>query len=174
MYPQQVVLLPGDEVVVQVRWIGDPALPAERAYAMVAREVHIAPQTPPPEVTSGVRIEVNVLLNYEVRLYVAPPGAAPKLAVDTVEELPAQGPGGPRLRVLLANEGNGHEDLQKWSLLLMPLDAQGRPLPQQGVRVPVRDIPGTRPHLLAGDRRQLLVPRPGALPAGRIHVQLVP
>lgn len=177
IYPQQVVMLPGDEVAVQVRWIGDPALPAERAYSIMAREVAIPPATPRAPAAGGVRIEVTVLVNYEARLYVAPPGSVPQVLVESVEEVPAAigaGSTGPHLRVMLANRGTAHEELHKLSFVLMPVDSADRPLPQQSVRVAARDVAGTRPHLLAGDRRRIHLPRPGAFPAGRVHVRLAP
>lgn len=172
IYPQQLVLLPGDEAAVQVRWIGDPALAAERAYSVMAREVAIPSATPRPVVASGVKVEITVLVNYEARLYVAPPGSAPRAVVESVEEVAAAG--APQLRVTLANQGTAHEELHKLSFVLMPVDASDRPLAQQAVRIAARDVPGARPHLLVGDRRRLILPRPGAFPAGRVHVLLAP
>jgi fimbrial chaperone protein len=173
VYPEQLVMIPGDEVSVQVRWIGDAALPAERAYTLVAREVAIPGlDAQRLDDTPGMRVQVAVLVNYEARLYVTPPGARPRVIVESVAELPADADGGPALEVILGNEGNAHQNLEELSFLLLPVDASDRPLATQGVRVAATAVRGTRPHLLAGDRRRLKIPRPGVFPAGRVHVQL--
>ncbi len=162
-------MVPGDEASVQVRWIGEGPLSAERAYTLVTREVAIPSAVPLPEVTSGVHIAVTVLLNYEARIYVTPPGARPRLVVESVADVAA---GPPTLEVVLANEGTAHQDLADASLLLVPSAPDGSPLRQQGVRLALRDVPGTRAHLLAGERRRLRIPRPESFPAGRVHVLL--
>jgi fimbrial chaperone protein len=174
VFPSQIVLVPGDEAAVQVRWIGDAAPPRERVFALVAREVAIPPASPEPESTSDVRVDLTVLVNYEARLYVAPPGARPQVIVASATEV-APGPADaqqPMLEVILANEGTAHRDLAGLALQIAPVDAAGAPLPRQAVTVPVRDLPGARPHLLAGEQRRLRIPRPSVLPAGRLDVQL--
>lgn len=175
VYPAQVVLVPGDEAAVQVRWIGDPALARERAFTLITREVAIPSAMPTPEVTSGVRIQLNVLLNYEARIYVRPRAARAMVLVESVTELPpSAGSTRPSLEVVLANDGSSQQDLQALGLLLAPMDASGSPLRQQAVRLPAAGHAGTGAPLLAGERRRLTLPRPEALPAGPVHVQLAP
>ena len=41
VYPAQVILMPGDETSVQVRWIGEAVSNVERAFALTTREVSI-------------------------------------------------------------------------------------------------------------------------------------
>lgn len=175
IYPQQVVMVPGDEVSVQVRWIGDGTLQAERAYTLVTREVAIPPGFAPPQDTSGYRVQVTVLLNYEARIYVAPPRARPNVVVESVAELRSDAPdavSAPQLEVILANQGAAHQDLSELSFILTPVDASDRPLSRNALRVPALGLPGTGPHLLAGDRRRVKIPRPGTFPAGPVHVQV--
>lgn len=178
VYPAQIVMLPGDEVGVQVRWIGEPALGAERAYTLVAREVPIPREADAPDASAGVRVQVTVLVNYEGRIYVTPPGAKPRVVVESAAERAGEGgsgaAAGPMLEVILANQGSAHQSLVNMSLLFVPLDPAGVALRQQAVRVAAGDVPAMRPHLLAGDRRRLLVPRPAGLPAGPFQVLLSP
>ena len=169
VFPAQLVMVPGDEASVQVRWIGEAALPAERAYTLVTREVAVPSAVPLPEVTSGFRIGVTVLMNYEARVYVTPAGARPRLVVKSVADAVAEPPA---LEVVLANEGTAHQVLVDEYLLLAPSAPDGSPLRQQAVRVALRDLTGTRAHLLAGERRRLRIPRPASLPVGRVHVLL--
>jgi fimbrial chaperone protein len=175
VYPAQLVMIPGDEAAVQVRWIGDAALAAERAFTFTTREVPI-PRNLENEGGSGIRIDVTVLVNYEGRIYVAPPGAKPKLVVESIAERPTaertDAAAAPWLELVLANQGTAHQVLSDISFTFVPLDAQGTALRQQAVTVAGRDLPGTRPHLLAGERRRLSFPRPAGLPAGGLHVTL--
>jgi len=80
IYPAQLVMVPGDEVGVQVRWIGELALDAERAYTLVAREVPIPRKSgEESEPSVGIRVDITVLMNYEVRIYVALREPSPRL-----------------------------------------------------------------------------------------------
>jgi fimbrial chaperone protein len=166
IFPAQLVLLPGDEAGVQMRWVGETKLAAERVYTIVTREVTIPQKgTEEPEAAEGIRVAVNVRLNYEVRVYVAPPGAKAKVVVESVTEKNAGA-----LEVVFWNQGTAHQALFGATLALTPLDPAGAPLPQRTVLLPAKDIPALKPHLLAGDRRRILIPRPSALPAGQIRV----
>lgn len=174
VYPAQVVLMPGDEVGVQVRWMGDPALARERAFTLVAREVAIPRAAPLPEANAGMRVDVTVLVNYEARLYVTPRGVRARVVVESVTDVPPAAGRSGGVDVVLANEGSSQQALTNLSLLLMPVDASGTPVRQQAVTVPALAPGASRAPLLAGERRRLHLPRPEALPAGRIHVQLSP
>ncbi len=181
IYPAQLVMMPGDEVSVQVRWIGEPALDSERAYTLVTREVPIPRKAADQaDDSTGARIEITVLTNYEVRIYVTPPGAKPKVVVESVAERtqaePAdEGPVGAAsalLEVILANQGTARQVMTNMSLVFMPLDPAGKPLKQHAVTLAATKVPGMSSPLLAGDRRRLLIPRPAGLPAGPVRVTL--
>ncbi|MFC5499010.1 fimbria/pilus periplasmic chaperone [Caenimonas terrae] len=177
VYPAQIVMLPGDEVAVQVRWIGAAPLAAERAYTLVAREVPIPRPAQEPDPAGGVRLDIRVQVNYEARIYVTPAGAKPRVVVESVAERSADSTSpaaGPQLEIILANEGTAHQALTDLTLRVVPLDPAGVPLRQQAVSIPAREVPAMRPHLLAGQRRRLLVPRPAGLPAGPVQVLLSP
>ncbi len=181
IYPAQLVMMPGDEISVQVRWIGGPALDTERAYTLVTREVPIPRKAADQaDASTEIRIDITVLMNYEVRIYVTPPGAKPKVVVESVAERtqaePAdEGPVGAAsalLEVILANQGTARQVMTNMSLVFMPLDAAGKPLKQHAVTLAATKVPGMSSPLLAGDRRRLLIPRPAGLPAGPIRVTL--
>jgi fimbrial chaperone protein len=171
IYPAQVILLPGDVVMVQVRWTGaaDPA--GERAFTLSTREVKIPARDVEPVQRDGARVTLNVLMNYDVRVYVAPRGASPKVVVESVRT-DAQAGGEQRLEVVLANRGSAHQSLKDLSLLLSALDAAGNPLRLPVVRLSAQDVPGMNAALLANSRRRLLIPWPQGLPAGRVGARL--
>jgi hypothetical protein len=135
----------------------------------VTREVAVPRVMPSPEVTSGVRVDITVLVNYEARIYVTPPGARPRLVVDSVADAAA---GPPALEVVLANQGTAHQVLTGTALILVPSAPDGSQLRQQAITLSLRELPAARPHLLAGERRRLRIPRPASFPPGRIHVLL--
>jgi len=177
IYPAQLVMVPGDEVGVQVRWIGEPTLSSERAYTLVAREVSIPRQTAKgPEPDAGIRIDVTVLMNYEVRVYMTPKGAKPMVVVESVtESTQLASPGtleSDWLEIIFANQGTAHEAMSNMALVLTPLAPTGDPLNSPTVTLPARDIPALTRHLLAGERRRILIPRPAGLPTGPVRVTL--
>lgn len=179
IYPAQLVMMPGDEVGVQVRWVGEPTLSAERAYTIVTREVPIPRKAADePDIGAGIRVDVTVLVNYEGRIYVTPQGAKPKVVVESVTERTRPAGGGPGtaesalLEVILANQGTAHQSMATMALVLVPLGPTGAPLTQHAVTLTARDVPAMTRHLLAGDRRRFLIPRPAGLPAGPVRVIL--
>ena len=171
IYPSQLVLLPGDEVRVQVRWIGTRAPATEQAFALTTREVAIPRKEPQPP-GEGARININVLMNYDVRVYVTPRGARPKVSVESVTTHAPAERAQQLLEVTLANHGTAHRSLRELSVVLAALDADGNPLRQPPVRLPAQQVPGMSAALLANGRRRLLIPWPAALPVGRVRVAL--
>jgi fimbrial chaperone protein len=171
IYPAQVILLPGDVVMVQVRWTGAADLAGERAFTLTTREVKIPARDMEPAQGDGARVTLNVLMNYDVRVYVAPRGASPKAVVESVRT-EARSEGAQRLEVMLANRGNAHQSLKDLSLQLSALDADGNPLRLPVVNLSAQDVPGMNSALLANSRRRLLIPWPQGLPAGRVGARL--
>lgn len=171
VYPAQIILMPGDETSVQIRWIGEAVSDVERAYSLTTREVSIPRMDQVrADAGEGVRINVNVLTNYDVRLYVAPRGAKPKVTVEATHVRTQ--PEGDQLEVTLANLGTAHHPLRDLSLVLMPLEPGGGSLRQSPVTLAARDVSGMSAALLAGSRRRLLIPWPASLPAGPVRVVL--
>jgi fimbrial chaperone protein len=177
IYPAQVVMVPGDEVSVQLLWVGEPVLEAEQVYALFSREVAIPRKVDSSE---GVRIDITVLMNYESRVYVTPPGAKPNVVVESIAEVTPSKSAGENLgvdeslllEIILVNQGTAHLSMRNMSLVFVPLDTKGAPLPQFSVTLAAIQIPTMRPHLLAGDRRRLLIQRPDGLPPGPVSVSL--
>lgn len=169
IYPAQMILMPGEETSVQVRWIGTVVSNVERAFALTTREVSI-PRKDQEKIESGagMRVNINVLTNYDVRVYVTPRGAKPKVAVEAIS-MGTQAEGA-LLEVTLANQGTAHHPLHDLSLVLMPLDSGGAALRKSPVTLAARDVPGMNASLLAGGRRRLLIPWPAGLPTGPVRV----
>jgi fimbrial chaperone protein len=177
IYPAQIVMLPGDEISVQLLWVGEPVLEAEQVYTLLTREVAIPRKVDSSE---AVRIDITVLLNYESRVYVTPPGARPNVVVESVAEVTQSKSADENLatddplmlEIILVNQGTAHLSMRNMSLVFVPLDPTGAPLTQFSVTLAAIQIPAMRPHLLAGDRRRLLIQRPDGLPPGPVGVSL--
>jgi P pilus assembly chaperone PapD len=154
---------------VQVRWIGPAALDTEHAYTVVTRQVPIpraaADATEPAE---GVHLDITVLMNYEVRVYVTPPGAKPKVVVESVATVPGKADSD-QLEIMLVNQGTARASLGGASLELRA----ERSLPRNVITLPPGSLPALKTPILPGERRRLVVPRPSGLPPGPVRVSLV-
>ena len=172
IYPQQVVMMPGDEVTVQVLWVGEPALDTEQSFTMFTREIAIPHKTPVlPDSNDKVVFDITILMNYESRIYVTPLGAKSKTIVASVKQDSSSAE--PELiEVILANQGTTHQSMSKMSLAFVPLNSAGIQLKQQAITLDTEKIPAMRGHLLAGGQRRLLIPRPAELPLGKFDVIL--
>ena len=172
IYPQQVVMMPGDEVTVQVLWVGEPALDTEQSFTMFTREIAIPHKTPVlPDSNDKVVFDITILMNYESRIYVTPLGAKSKTIVASVKQDSSSAEPGP-IEVILANQGTTHQSMSKMSLAFVPLNSAGIQLKQQAITLDTEKIPAMRGHLLAGGQRRLLIPRPAELPLGKFDVIL--
>lgn len=168
VYPAQVILMPGDETSVQVRWIGEVVSNVERAFTLTTREVAIPrKEQESSEASEGARINVNVLTNYDVRVYVTPRGAKPSVTVEATNILTQAT--GTALEVTLANRGTAHHPLRNLSLILMPIEPGGTSLRQSAATLIASDVPGMSAALLAGGRRRLIIAWPAGLPPGSVR-----
>lgn len=177
IYPSQLILMPGDEVSVQLRWVGDPALDNERAFTLVAREVPIKFENNDENPSSGVNIQVTVLLNYEAKVYVAPKYAKPNIVVESFTERSVstdknKSNTSSEIDVIFLNRGNAHQSMKTKSLVLIPFDEDGTALNKNAVTLNANDIPNLRAHILAGERRMITIPRPSTIPRGPLEIIL--
>lgn len=171
----------GDELAVQVLWIGDAELDTERTYTIVTHQVQIPQKVADlPESGVGISLDIKVLINYEGRIYVTPLGVKSNLVVESVaQHTPSKSvgedQGSPKslfIQVILANQRMAHQPMAKMSLVFVPLDLSGSLLKQLAITLPSTKIPGMKPHLLAGKRRRLFIVRPKNLPLGSVDFVL--
>ncbi len=180
VYPAQIVLMPGEEVGVQVRWIGEPDLTAERTYTIVSKQVPIPQKADEASSDSGARIKITVLINYEARIYVLPKGAKPEIVVESAipraqSKYAGENPAAEdasALEIICSNKGTAHKKMRAMSLILTPVDERGKPIKNKAVTLTVNDVPGLNTNLLAGGRRRFIIPWPAILPHGPINAIL--
>ena len=181
IYPAQVVLMPGDETGVQVRWIGEETLKTEQTYTIVARQVPVPTEKDKKQEDNKVHVQVTVLVNYEGRLYVAPKGAKAEVVIESAAEQPqpVKTAGNTStniviamLEIVCANKGTAHMDMATATLILTPVNKAGATTKQRSISLTVKEAPCLKTHLLAGDRRRFVFPRPQALPAGPFEASI--
>jgi fimbrial chaperone protein len=174
VYPSQLILMPNEQATVQIKWVGTEPMSHERAFSVRSQQVEIPN---PVNQDKGVNIGVTVLMNYEARLYVAPPAAKAALVVESVSErraLPQETSGsGNVLDVIVHNTGNRHADLSSIKLQLFQDSAKCK-IGKNCVQLDANTLANTKSHVLAGQRRHLVIDRPASLSDKPISMALIP
>jgi len=153
IFPEQLILEPGQNQSVRVQWIGNATPERELPFRLVAEQLPIDIGQAP--VQGG---QVRLLVQYKASLYVVPPGAKPKLTVLSAGPITLSD-GGTVLELRVENNGTAHQILREPTLNLL---AGGR-----SVSVKADQLGGLAgENLLAGVTRRFLLPWPKELPVG--------
>lgn len=106
IFPPQTLVQPGKTQLVRYQYIGDPKIPATKAFVINVRQLPIDLK---PDAASGMKF----LYNFGLARYVVPEGA---VAVPTAENIHLGQNGS--LEFVLKNTGNGHLPLIRKALRL--------------------------------------------------------
>jgi fimbrial chaperone protein len=156
VFPPQAAVPAGKTQLVQVRWLGNRAPTTELAYRIVAEQL---PVTLENRAAQGARLEI--LMRYEGSLYITPPGVTPDVVVESVARV--QTAEGGKLAVVLHNKGTAHGLLDQTVLTLAGRGTNGQPAT---VELRAEALAGmASPNILAGNKRQFLLPGPATLAA---------
>ncbi len=162
VFPRQMLLDPGDRRSVRVRWSGPEQIESELAYRIIAEQVPINLGEEAPAQGGSIRLTYR----YEGSLYVIPPGATPNIVVESVEQVVRDETR--LLRFVVANQGTRHRLLSDLTVLLT-----GEPGGATIAELGADDLPGLAgENMLAGSRREFLVPAPETLPDGPVYGQV--
>lgn len=99
VYPQQVIVMPGQSQTVKVNFVGTPPSGIEAAYRLVADQLPVDMDKKQTDKGGAMA----VLVRYMASLYVQPQGVKPSIAV-----LASEVTSGGRLKVTLENSGSSH------------------------------------------------------------------
>lgn len=99
VFPARVVLKPNSSQNVKVQYKGNPAVPVELAFRVVAEQL-------PVDFAKATSSGVNILLTYVAALYVTPKNAEARLLVS--QAVGAEQDGRKGLRITISNEGTRH------------------------------------------------------------------
>jgi fimbrial chaperone protein len=106
IFPPQTLVQPGKTQLVRYQYIGDPKIPATKAFVINVRQLPIDLK---PDAASGMKF----LYNFGLARYVVPEGA---VAVPTAENIHLGQNG--NLEFVIKNTGNGHLPLIRKALRL--------------------------------------------------------
>lgn len=162
VYPTQMLLDPGEQRSVRVRYGGESELATELAYRIIAEQVPVAMDA--EQQTQGGSIRLTY--RYEGSLYVTPPGVSARIEIVAVELVAKDGL--PQLRVEIHNGGGRHALLQDARLALMTApDIE-----------PTTELVGDQlagligENMLADSTRVFFVPAPEGFPDGPLYGEL--
>jgi fimbrial chaperone protein len=159
VFPDQILLQPGETQSVRVQWTGASAPATEVAYRLMAEQLPIDIGT-----GSADRSGLKLMVKYLAALYVRPAEPAAILTATIATELRE----GHKMAVIkVKNAGNAHAVLQA---PMLELSAGGNPItyaPEQREAVHGKNV-------LAGVERELLLPWSTEMDAGALTLQLKP
>ncbi|WP_114393839.1 molecular chaperone [Oleisolibacter albus] len=159
VFPEQIILEPGQTQSVRVQWIGNGNPPREQAYRLIAEQLPVELGQAP---TSGG--QVRLLVRYVASLYVRPAGVSPALTVTGAQHV--AGPQGKQqLELVVQNAGSARQMLLNPTLALT---AGGRSLTLTGPQL--EGLAGE--NILAGTTRRFLLPWPAGLAVGPVTADL--
>jgi fimbrial chaperone protein len=159
VFPDQIVLQPGQTQSVRVQWLGQDVPAAEMAYRLQAEQLPIDVGS-----DAGERSGLRLLVKYMASLYVRPDDPAAALSASIAE---GEREGRRVAIVRLRNEGNAHVVVQE---PMLNITAGGAPVAYTEAQ---RDAIHGR-NVLAGVERELVLPWAPNLDAGPLAVTLVP
>lgn len=157
VYPQQVMLKPGQAQTIRVKWLGNPKPQKELAYRILAEQL-------PVNLEKGKSREskINVLVRYLGSVYIVPKGAKADVALASATgQTDATGKHG--IELIFHNRGNAHSIL---SDLRLKVQAGGKTVELGPERLP--NIAGE--NILAEQKRRFVLPWPEELPDGPLLV----
>jgi len=107
LFPNQMVLEPGQKRKVKVTWNGLVDLPSELAYRIIAEELPVDLGKAKKE-----KANIKILIKYVGALYVAPADAKSKVAVDSAITDPQK----KTIEIDVSNKGSEHQVLKNLSI----------------------------------------------------------
>ena len=158
VFPEQIILQPGENQSIRVQWVGSASPDRELPFRLIAEQLPIDIGKPAPQ--GG---QVRLLVKYVASLYVVPPGVQPAVTVVSAQHRTLEE--GPALEVVLRNDGKARQVLREPTLTV-----QAGSSTLTLTRDQLGGLAGE--NLLAGTTRRFLVPWPAALPAGPVTAKL--
>lgn len=160
--PSQVILMPGQQQVVRVQWLGGPVT-TEQAFRLIAEQL-------PIELEEGSQQggRMRLLVRYIASLYVAPAGARPDMTVNGGKIIRTDA-NSAELLFQVKNSGSAHLGLSDLTITVRP----NGPGTAASLTLPPAQLDGTTGAVvLAGHTRDFRVPLAAPATPGPVHVDL--
>jgi fimbrial chaperone protein len=161
VFPEQMVLMPGESQLIRIQWLGQEQLTQELAYRVIAEELPVDFAGEQKQVV-GTGPTVHLLMRYEGMLYIQPP--LTRAHVELASSRVVDHEGEKHLELVLVNSGNMH----------VVIDEPRVSIARQDGAV---DLQETEVHqklkvnMLAGEKRRFLLRWPDGLDADELDVQ---
>lgn len=110
VFPDQLIIKPGEKRAVQVTWLGKRKVQVEEAYRFVAEQLPIDVQFGKKKKNSNIKI----LLKYRAAFYLTPKAARSRVKLENKDVLVEK----ETFKLELINEGNKHELLRNYKLIV--------------------------------------------------------
>ncbi len=104
VFPQQMVLEPGEKRNIRLTWTGNRQLKEELPYRLVVSQLPVDLKKPEQRKTGA---NITFLLQYVASVYVSPGSAASKILVDSFKKLSDS-----KVELVLKNSGTAHRVLK--------------------------------------------------------------
>ncbi|MBN2035832.1 MAG: molecular chaperone [Chitinispirillaceae bacterium] len=169
VYPSQIVLMPGENQRVQIKWVGDAIPEKETAYGLIAKQAPVKLGDEDAERTKPEG-RIHILVRYEGAIVVIPPGAKPRIVVDSA--LAGKDKEGKnRLILLIRNEGTGRQTMKGMKLRVSQIDKDGKIIPKSSVSyTPKLVSQQIKQSLFPGYKRRLDLTWPPRVAVGPVRV----
>lgn len=154
VYPEQIVLMPGQSQSVRIQYMGEASPRAELAYRLVAEQLPVDLGGGGPQ--GG---QVRLLVRYVASVYVMPEGVRPQAVVSSAKAVAEDGRR--LLELVVENTGTSRQILRE---PVLQLASGGRTVTVEGAGLAA--LAGE--NVLAGARRRFLLPWPADLPANPV------
>lgn len=166
VYPPQILIKPGETQTVRVTWLGDQNPPSELAYRIVAEQLPINLPVIQQE-QNGVKVNLKALYVYVGSVFITPRQASPKVVVTQ-----AVCQADKKLTLTLENQGTAHTYLTDLNLYLSSGSSADKSS-SNSVHLKPADLPGINgENLLAGNKRQFILPCPVNLSTGPVSAKV--
>jgi fimbrial chaperone protein len=159
IYPEQLVLLPGEKRNVRITWAGKISDQNEKAFRIVATQIPVEFQDSNARAKKA-SVNLNFLLQYIASAYVTPPSAQSKIQVESVRNLE-----GKKIELTLANTGGAHRVLHPTKLILRSGDRDILELNS------VKEINSM--NVLAGTKMKVVVELPRVITEKNLSAELI-
>lgn len=160
IFPEQMVLMPGESQLIRIQWLGKIQVVEELAYRVIAEELPVDFAGEQQALGSGPRI--NLLMRYEGMLYIQPPRGSAH--VELVSSRMIIHEGEKQLELILVNSGNVHVIMAEPSVRIGQQE--------NAIVLPEAEInQKLKVNMLAGEKRRFLVSWPVGLDPDELDVR---
>ena len=124
IFPDQLLLQPGEQQVITITWVGAPLLDHEAAYRIIVEELNLSLGDDGEFVDGQTSVKLDALAKVVKAAYVAPSNAKSRVMIMDSKIIETDN-GDKKLELTFENLGTAHKIMKQTSINLVPLDEDG-------------------------------------------------